>query len=230
MNLLNDTCNKITSSYSPIHVSKSWRVIPRLGVKNAVMKIVKFSTVDRSNTVSNDEQTQIGKVRLNPTEQKIATHPPYKGKNFEGLHGKSYPQWASTVSTTLSDIHTQRVSRWGPVSAGPRMVPNPSINISAGWAYSEVNPNGVAYLHIINSINRMRSLKPEASELKEFWKAMLLTHDEHCGHAGITILCAAFCVPSRTQNPPKWSRKQLVIWQQTYITIMINNQFKVSNM
>jgi len=33
--------------------------------------------------------------------------------------------------------------------AGPKMVANPRKSISAGWAYSEVRPNGVANLHNI---------------------------------------------------------------------------------
>lgn len=33
--------------------------------------------------------------------------------------------------------------------AGPITVAKPRNSISAGWAYSEVNPKGVAYLHVI---------------------------------------------------------------------------------
>jgi hypothetical protein len=41
------------------------------------------------------------------------------------------------------------VNKWGPVRAGPTIVANPRNKISAGCAYSEVKPNGVAYLPII---------------------------------------------------------------------------------
>ena len=75
-------------------------------------------------------------------------YPPYIGKSFERLHGRSYPQWASTVSSTLKTIQSQSVKRWGPVIPGPKKVAKPKNNISAGWAYSDVNPNGVAYLQM----------------------------------------------------------------------------------
>lgn len=76
-----------------------------------------------------------------------SANPPYKGKKFEKLQGKWYPQCASTVSRTLSTIHNHKVTRWGPVMAGPSMVANPRNRISAGCAYSEVRPKGVAYLY-----------------------------------------------------------------------------------
>ena len=85
--------------------------------------------------------------RMDQNRASINKHyPPYIGKSFERLHGRSYPQWASTVSSTLKTIQSQSVKRWGPVIPGPKKVAKPKNRISAGWAYSDVSPNGVAYL------------------------------------------------------------------------------------
>lgn len=137
----------------------------------------------------------------------LLAYPPYSSTKFEGLHGKWYPQWASTVSSTLNITHNHRVDRWGPVRAGPIIVAKPRNNISAGWAYSEVNPKGVAYLKIIDSIKKVnRWTKYESN---------LLTHDEHCGYACTAILYVAIYDPNRRQNPPRWNRKLFEIQQRS---------------
>lgn len=131
--------------YWPVHVNKSWWVIPWLCIKHTVVIVMKISTVKPK--VFQMINSCYRKVLLfKGYRQYDATHPPYRGKKFERLHGKWYPLWASTVSKTLNTIHSHSVKRWGPVRAGPTIVANPRNKISAGWAYSEVRPKGVAYL------------------------------------------------------------------------------------